>query len=43
MDLFAQRFSSRRWPMMMEAQMSAKNTQRAMMMLVFRYEVDNEN
>lgn len=40
MDSLAHRFSSRRWPMMMQAQRRVKNTQRATMVLVLRYEVE---
>jgi hypothetical protein len=38
MDSLAHRFSSRRWPMMMQAQRSAKNTQSATTVVVLRNE-----
>jgi len=43
MDSLAHRVSSRRWPMMMQAQRSAKNTQSETMVLVLRYEVEESS
>lgn len=43
MDSLAHRFSSRRWPTMMQAQRSAKNMQSATIVLVLRYEVEESS
>jgi hypothetical protein len=43
MDSLAHRFSSRRWPTMMQAQRSAKNTQSATTVVVLRYEVEESS
>lgn len=43
MDSLAHRFSSRRWPTMMQEQRSPKNTQSATIVLVLRYEVEKSS
>lgn len=43
MDSLAHRFSSRRWPMMMQAQRRVKNTHRLTMVFVLRYKDDKRS